>query len=138
MKLFVAGIAALCLGGCGTITRGSSEDVTVQVSPADARVTTDIGMSCIGSCVLKVPRKQSFTVTAAAPGYQSMSVPVGTRISGGGAGGMAGNILLGGVIGGGVDLATGAMKDHYPNPVVLQLQPAGPMTPRPSGGVPVS
>src|SRR5687767_445699 len=121
--LFLLGIAA-SLVGCGTITRGSNEDVVVQVEPSNARITTDIGKSCIGPCVLKVPRKQSFTVTAAAPGYDPASVSVGSRVSGGGGTAMAGNIVFGGLIGAGVDVASGAMNDHYPNPVVLILQPS--------------
>ncbi|MGO3927394.1 translation initiation factor 2, partial [Rhodopseudomonas pseudopalustris] len=35
----------------------------------------------------------------------------------------AGNLLLGGVVGMGVDAATGAAMDHHPNPVVVTLQP---------------
>jgi hypothetical protein len=42
--------------------------VAIQVSPADADVTTTIGMSCKGSCSIKVPRRQSFTVTATREG----------------------------------------------------------------------
>ena len=47
-----------------------------------------------------------------------------TRVAGGGAAGFAGNILLGGVIGMGVDAASGATLEHHPNPVVAVLQPA--------------
>ncbi|GJD83932.1 hypothetical protein [Methylobacterium haplocladii] len=37
---------------------------------------------------------------------------------------MAGNILLGGVVGIGVDAVTGAAFDHFPNPVSATLVPA--------------
>ena len=46
-----------------------------------------------------------------------------TRIANAGAAGFAGNILLGGIIGMGVDAASGAALEHYPNPVVATLQP---------------
>jgi len=36
---------------------------------------------------------------------------------------MAGNVLLGGVIGAGVDAGTGAMHSHKPNPLVVELTP---------------
>lgn len=121
--------AACALAACGTITRGTKEDVQVQTQPAGATVTTDIGMSCVGPCILKVARKQGFTATATAPGYLPAVAVVGTRVSGGGGAGLAGNILLGGVIGGGVDIASGSMYDHFPNPVVLILQPIDPNNP---------
>ena len=35
----------------------------------------------------------------------------------------AGNIIAGGLIGMGVDAATGAATDHKPNPVIVTLQP---------------
>ena len=117
------------LTGCGTITRGHKEDVAIQTSPAGAQVTTDIGMSCIGPCVLKVPRKKSFTVTAHMDGYLDASMPVGSRVSGGGGLGLAGNALVGGVIGGAVDVASGSMYDHFPNPVALVLTPIDPKHP---------
>lgn len=126
-----APLALLMIAGCGSIVRGTSEDVAVQTDPAGAHVTTDIGLSCIGPCIIKVPRKKSFTVTAAADGYQSASASVGTRMSGAGAAGLGGNIILGGLIGGGIDLATGAAKDHFPNPVVLILTPLDPNAPPP-------
>ena len=125
MKILVAAAMAATVSACGTITRGSNEDVVIQVEPSNAHVTTDIGKSCVGPCVLKVPRKQSFTVTASAPGYEPASVSVGTRVSGGGGTAMAGNIIFGGLIGAGVDVASGAMQDHYPNPVAIVLQPVG-------------
>lgn len=36
---------------------------------------------------------------------------------------MAGNVLIGGIIGAGVDLASGAMNDLTPNPLVVRLEP---------------
>ena len=38
---------------------------------------------------------------------------------------MAGNVLVGGIIGVGVDAASGAALDLTPNPVVVTLQPLG-------------
>ncbi|MFK7731666.1 MAG: hypothetical protein AB8B48_08615 [Pseudomonadales bacterium] len=36
---------------------------------------------------------------------------------------MAGNVILGGLIGAGIDAGTGAMKDLTPNPVQISLTP---------------
>lgn len=43
-----------------------------------------------------------------------------------GAAGFAGNLLVGGLVGMGVDAVTGAATDHKPNPVTVVLEPAVP------------
>lgn len=56
-----------------------------------------------------------------------------TSLAGSGAAGFAGNVLLGGVVGMGVDAATGATLEHTPNPVNATLRPlrgAKPTAPR--------
>src|SRR3712207_6508153 len=98
LALALAGL----LAGCASVVRGTEEDVAVDVQPPHATVQTSLGKTCTGSCVLKMPRKKSLTVVASAPGYHPQSVAVGTKMSGGGTAGMAGNILFGGVIGVGV------------------------------------
>jgi len=39
------------------------------------------------------------------------------------------NLLAGGLIGMGVDAATGAATDHKPNPVIVTLEPVAPPPP---------
>ncbi|WP_246529545.1 hypothetical protein [Microvirga zambiensis] len=48
---------------------------------------------------------------------------VQTRVAGSGAAGFAGNVLIGGLVGMGVDAATGATLEHFPNPVNASLAP---------------
>ncbi|WP_310619469.1 translation initiation factor 2 [Flexibacterium corallicola] len=124
-KLFYVGgivAAGIMLQGCGTVVRGTSEDVVINVEPAHAKVTSTTAHTCTGPCVIKVSRKQEMTLTASAPGYQTEVLNVGTRVSGKGAAGMAGNVLIGGFVGMGVDAASGATLDHYPNPVYFSLE----------------
>jgi hypothetical protein len=45
------------------------------------------------------------------------------------AGGFAGNVIIGGVIGMGVDAVSGATLDHYPNPATIVLEPVDPENP---------
>lgn len=125
MRWAFAAAATLALAACGTITRGANEEVAIQVSPGDAKITTTLGDVCTGPCVVKAPRNKSFTVTAEAPGYESQVVAVGLKATGAGTAGVAGNILVGGIVGVGVDAATGAINDHVPNPVIITLQPSG-------------
>jgi hypothetical protein len=72
---------------------------------------------------LKVSRKDEFSVLISKDGFKPVEVEVKNRIAGEGAAGFAGNVLVGGVIGMGVDAATGATLEHYPNPIDVTLEP---------------
>lgn len=122
MKMIVTLVlAASALSGCGSITRGTTEDVAINSTPIGAKVTTDIGMNCTAPCMLKVPRNKDFTITASADGYKTSTLFVGRKVSGNGAAGMAGNVIVGGLIGVIVDSSTGAAMDHTPNPAFINL-----------------
>ncbi len=113
----------LALPACGTIQRGVEEPVRIEVTPPDALVRTSLDVACRGSCTVRAPRSQDFTVTASAPGYESATVEVRRRVSLAGATGVARNALGGPtVVGVGVDLYTRAAYDHVPNPVVIELE----------------
>lgn len=122
-KLIIIAIA-LTLGGCSTVTRGTTNKITFESNPGGARVQTTAGNACSETpCIIEVPRKTTFVAKFSKAGYQDQSVPVNTRLAGAGAAGFAGNVLVGGVIGMGVDAATGATLEHYPNPVRVDLVP---------------
>jgi hypothetical protein len=116
-------LAPMGLGGCASVTRGWSEQMQISSQPEGAEVRTSLSQQCVTPCTLTVQRKDEFSVTFAKPGYQPQTIQVNTRLAGGGAAGFAGNVLLGGVIGMGVDAASGATLEHHPNPVVAVLQP---------------
>ena len=110
--------------GCASVTRGVNNDIMIEYQPADAVVTTTLNHRCQASpCQITVPRKAKFQVLAEAPGHVRQVIPVNTRLASAGAAGFAGNVLAGGVVGMGVDAATGATLEHYPNPVVINLVP---------------
>lgn len=62
-------------------------------------------------------------------GFEPEVVVLTKEIATSGAAGFAGNILLGGLIGMGVDAASGAPLDHKPNPVIVTLRPIRPAEP---------
>jgi hypothetical protein len=70
---------------------------------------------------MELPRKHGFSVTFTLDGYKTLTTNVVPRQAGAGSAGMAGNIILGGLIGAAVDVGTGAMKDLYPNPLAVTL-----------------
>lgn len=115
--------AVAALSSCGSIARGTSESVTITSTPDDAKISTSNGQYCPRSpCTITVKRRDEFTAFAEKDGYEKGSVEVKTKVTGGGAAGFAGNVLIGGVIGMGVDAATGATLDHYPNPAHIELK----------------
>lgn len=124
-RLFMA-VSAACLmaTGCATVTRGSNEVFVVESDPPGAAVQLSNGMRCTATpCSFKVPRKENLQVTVSMDGYETSRHNVQTQVSGGGGAAMAGNVILGGLIGAGVDAATGAMLEHKPNPLVVTLRP---------------
>lgn len=116
----------LYLTSCATITRGSNEAFVIETSPigADVTVTHEGGFaSCTTPCSVRVKRRGQLLVTVKKEGYKDVTTTVQSSIDGGGGTAMAGNVLLGGIIGAGVDAGSGAMHSHKPNPLVLELEP---------------
>ncbi len=102
--------------GCASITRGSTNEVSFSSVPSGAKVTTSTGQACTTPCMMIFERRQEFTATFGLNG-ETREIAVVTDFAANGAGAMAGNILAGGVIGIGIDAATGATLDHFPDPV---------------------
>lgn len=129
------------LSGCATITRGSTQSWSVETDPVGADITLSSGEACKSPCTLKKKRKHPFSVDICKNGYERVVTTIDSSVKGAGAAGLAGNVLVGGVIGIGVDAATGASKDLLPNPLVVTLPAAQPgcdgpkMPPIPTGGV---
>jgi hypothetical protein len=114
---------ALTVPACATVTRGTSQDFTVESTPPGARVTTSNGFECAATpCTFRMPRKPGFTATITMDGYVTQEVVVDSKIAGGGAAGAAGNVLVGGPIGLIVDGTSGAMNDLTPNPLAVTLE----------------
>ncbi len=123
-------ILAAALSGCASITRGTSANFTIQTSPAGAHAALSSGETCAATpCTLRRPRNQGFTVTLSLPGYQTSTHEIthnrttaGTWIG-----------IAGGPISLGIDAATGASHNLFPNPLVVTLVPvAAPAEPAPA------
>jgi hypothetical protein len=116
--------AAFSLGACATVTRGSSQAWTVETTPGGAAVATTTGFKCDATpCTFKMKRKKEFDVTITKAGYKPYTTSITNQISGKGGAALAGNVLVGGLVGLGVDAATGASKDLTPNPLKVTLEP---------------
>jgi PEGA domain len=123
MRIYMTMAFALTMAGCATVTRGTSDQITVTSEPSNAQVTTSLSQACTTPCTFTVGRKDEFTVKIAAPGYKAQEIPVTTRVAVAGAAGFVGNALIGGVVGMTADAVTGATLEHVPNPVNAVLEP---------------
>ncbi len=124
MKYVVVAALAVAVSGCATITRGTNQDFTVESTPSGATVATSNGFECPATpCTFRMPRKDGFTVDLTLNGYLPARETVTSNMSSGGAAGMAGNVLVGGIIGVGVDATSGALNDLSPNPLQVTLIP---------------
>jgi hypothetical protein len=119
-----AALAAVTgLTACATVTRGEHTAWVVNTVPPGASVKTTNGFYCDSTpCAIQMPRRSDFSADIAKPGYKTLKVTVTHQIAVGGGVAFAGNALIGGVIGAGVDLATGAALDLTPNPVTVTLE----------------
>ncbi|HKD47431.1 MAG TPA: hypothetical protein VKB67_07075 [Rhizomicrobium sp.] len=137
----IAAIAVLgaAVSGCATIVDGTKQSVSVSTTPvegANCTLTNSEGTWFVTSPgSVKVHKtKNDLTVTCKKDGYQP-----GSQVADSNFGGATfGNIVLGGVIGAGVDAASGA-NYYYDSPIIVPLgeplKTAG-ATPTPSTAAP--
>jgi hypothetical protein len=126
LRAIALACAALSATACATVVRGVHQSWTVDSDPAGAQVVTTNGFSCHATpCTFTMERKAKFDVTVSKDGYQSYTGHVTHEISSGGVAGGVGNVVIGGIIGIGVDASTGAMDDLRPNPLKIHLEPKG-------------
>jgi len=128
MKLHaIAAVAVLgvAMSGCASIIKGSSQSIAITTPPVT-------GASCVLSSkegnwtvmspgVAKVEKsKEDIQARCTKPGYQDGIATIPSDFQGW----TLGNLILGGVIGLGVDAATGAINE-YPNAFQIPMFPAG-------------
>lgn len=119
----IAAMAALgvALAGCATIVDGTKQSVSVSTSPvqgAECTLTNSEGTWYVTSpgSVEVHKTKNDLTVTCKKDGYQS-----GTQVAVSNFGGATfGNIVAGGLIGAGIDAASGA-NYYYNTPIIVPL-----------------
>jgi PEGA domain len=135
IRLILAAVIAMPCVGCASVTRGTTENISISTTPAGATAEIsglEIPIACVTPCVVQAKRSADITVTINKEGYEPQIIPLTKEIPGTGAAAFTGNLLAGGLIGVGVDSYTGAALDHKPNPVIVTLQPRVPEPPRPA------
>jgi hypothetical protein len=139
-KKLVLILAAATLSNCASVTRGTMDKLDVRSNPdqADVKISrTDKaftkkelasnpndGEVITGKTPdsFKLQRKGEYMVRITKSGYKACDIRITNSISGMGGVALAGNAIVGGLIGVGIDAASGATKDLTPNPVDISLQ----------------
>jgi hypothetical protein len=124
-SLILMAIAAASLTSCASIVAGTSQDITINTTPADATCKLQREGTTIGS-ISPTPGKtivdrssKDINIECSKPGYQTTSVVNENGMEAW----TLGNILLGGIIGLGVDAYTGALYE-YDEIVNVNLPPS--------------
>lgn len=116
MVAAVAAFGLLGLAGCGTITQGTNQLITVTSTPSGGRCELTREGEHVGTVdqtpgTVKVSKtKHDITMTCSLSGYRDATV----NLQSGYGWGTFGNVILGGAVGWGIDSATGA-DNKYPN-----------------------
>jgi hypothetical protein len=121
VECFLA-ISVLILSGCATVTRSPYERFIIETEPHGAEVKLSSGETCITPCNLLKKRNEPFSCHIEKSGFAPVEISIESKVAGAGAAGFAGNAAIGGVIGAGVDIYSGAALGLYPNPAIIQLQ----------------
>jgi hypothetical protein len=132
MRLLGVVAFAAALGGCASVTRGTTENISISSTPAGAEATIsglEVPTACVTPCAIVAKRSADISISFAKEGFQPEIVQLTKEVPATGAAGFAGNIIAGGLVGMGVDAVTGAAQDHKPNPVIVTLKPIRPAAP---------
>ncbi len=143
-------LTVVLAGGCASVTRGTFEALVVESDPSGADVeihradeefteaelnqnTANATGALVGTTPssFRLKRAGTYRVVVSKAGFETVESAVSHSVASGGAAGMAGNVLLGGVIGMVVDSSTGAMNNLSPNPLMVILAPKDASSDRP-------
>jgi hypothetical protein len=112
-------IALTFASGCATIINGTTQKIPVSSSPSGAKVSVNESTAITTPTTLELSRKDPQILQFSLEGYQPETVKLESVTSGV----VMGNILLGGLIGWGVDAASGGQYRLVPESVHVALRP---------------
>ena len=118
IKYSILVILSVSLCACATIIQPGPDRVSVDSKPAGAKVYLDGAPVGVTPMVVTVPRSADGLFKIENPGYAPVTVQRNKVL----AGWFIGNVLIGGVIGIGVDLATHNQGKYTEDPIFADLQ----------------
>ena len=117
MKLMMVLVSFFVLAGCSTITKGKTQQVTIDSNVEGATVLVNGNEREQTPFTGLIERSSSTTVTLKKKGYKRKSVTLDTTFEPI----FWGNIIVGGVIGSTTDASTGAMYKYAPSTINIDL-----------------
>ena len=125
--LAALGAATIALSGCATVIKGTTQSIVITTPPVSGAYC--ILSSAEGNWPVTTPNvvtvdksKEDILVKCAKAGYQEASASIPSDFQGW----TLGNLVLGGIIGVGVDAATGAMNEYPRAFAIPMIALAGP------------
>ena len=120
LRITLAGIGLLMLSsGCATIVSGPTQTIGVASIPAGAQVSINDEVRGQTPLTTPVSRRRNHTVRIEKPGYQPVERTLTRHVNGW----VFGNLLIGGILGTGIDAATGAIFEVEPDRIFATLAP---------------
>ena len=118
-RLLTTMTALLLLSGCATVIKGTTQTMPINSDPDGADVVVNNLVVGITPTEVELQRKRDHQITIRKEGYAPATVPVLKSVGGA----VWGNILAGGIIGWGVDAASGAQYNLKPETIFVRLRP---------------
>jgi hypothetical protein len=136
--LLALALSGVALSGCATVIKGTTQSVAITTPPvtgANCVLTSSEGSwSVVTPGAVTVSKsKHDINVRCSKPGYQDATAAIPSDFQGW----TLGNIILGGIIGIGVDAASGAMNE-YPNAFQVPMTMSGGAAPLPDNAPPTT
>ena len=117
MKIVTIIIFSLALSNCATIMHGPNQEIGLSSSPTGALVKIDNQQVGNTPLTYKMERKGSHIISFELEGYQPYQTTITSKLSGW----VWGNIVLGGLIGLGIDAITGSLYQLSPEQIHAQM-----------------
>jgi hypothetical protein len=117
-NLFSVLILSALASGCATIVHGTTQDIPISTKPEGCIAKTADGQECKTPCKMSLKRKEDHIINISKEGHETSTVKIQHVVSGA----VAGNILAGGLIGWGIDAATGGQYRLVPELVDVELK----------------
>ena len=107
--------------GCATIIKGTTQGVPISSDPSGADILVDGMLVGTTPTDVELKRKRDHLITIEKKNYSPKSIAVVKNVGGA----VWGNIIAGGLIGWGVDAASGAQNNLTPKTIFVRLEPVG-------------
>jgi hypothetical protein len=108
------------LSGCATIVQGTTQEVGITTDPSEANLLVDNKENYKSPAKITMKRKDDHIVEVTKEGFEKENINIKSVISGV----VAGNLLLGGLIGIGVDALSGGANRLEPDNINVRLRPS--------------